>query len=76
MSQVLFDKPEAHKPIKDLDFSLDGTLVASTSDDSYVHEQSLFPTLILLERSLCEVRVRGLGRGLVWVRVLLLFARR
>lgn len=34
MSQVLFDKPEAHKSIKDLDFSLDGALVASTSDDS------------------------------------------
>jgi prolactin regulatory element-binding protein len=32
--QVLLDKPEAHKSIKDLDFSLDGTLVASTSDDS------------------------------------------
>lgn len=32
--KVLFDKPEAHKSIKDLDFSLDGAFVASTSDDS------------------------------------------
>lgn len=31
---MLLDKPEAHKSIKDLDFSVDGALVASTSDGS------------------------------------------
>ena len=31
---MLVDKAEAHESIKDLDFSLDGALVASTSDDS------------------------------------------
>ncbi len=31
---MLLDKPEAHKSIKDLDFSLDGAFVASTSDGS------------------------------------------
>jgi prolactin regulatory element-binding protein len=32
--KVLLDKPEAHKSIKDLDFSVDGAFVASTSDGS------------------------------------------
>jgi prolactin regulatory element-binding protein len=59
--QVLVDKAEAHESIKDLDFSLDGGLVASTSDDSACRIWDV-------ESGSCVAslpRVRGEGIGFV-----------
>ncbi|XP_024360191.1 SEC12-like protein 2 [Physcomitrium patens] len=56
--KVLLDKAEAHKSIKDLDFSLDGSLVASTSDDSACRIWDMSGNCV---SSLPSVRGEGIG---------------